>query len=62
MWKLEQVRATFAEEEFLDPVFGANSNLLRVDWEATVLKSAKWIFDSNKVRAKAYAKAQHYEP
>jgi hypothetical protein len=50
------MRETIAEEEFLDKVFGVNSNLKREEWEASVLKSAKWIFDSNKVRAQIYAK------
>jgi hypothetical protein len=56
MWKLDQIRDTFAEEEFLDQVFGVNSNLKREEWEANVLKCTKWIFDSNKVRAKIYDK------
>jgi len=35
--KIDSLRATIAEEDFLDPVFGNNSNLLRADWEQQVL-------------------------
>lgn len=33
IWKLDDMREKLAEEEFLDPVFGANSNLKREEWE-----------------------------
>ena len=58
MRKLEGIRSKFAEDDFLDPVFGANSNLMRDEWEKKVLESAKWIFDSNKVRATVYARVE----
>ena len=51
LYKLHGMRDTIAEEEFLDHVFGVNSNLKREEWETNVLKSTKWIFDSSKVRA-----------
>ena len=58
IWKLDDMRDKLAEEEFLDPVFGANSNLKREEWEQQVLKQVKWIFDSNKMRAHIYKKIE----
>ena len=54
--KLDGMKEKLAEDIFLDPVFGPNSNLLRKEWEEKVLTEAKWIFDSSKLRATIYAK------
>ncbi len=35
--KIDNFRDTLAENDFLDPVFGNNSNLLRAEWEQQVL-------------------------
>lgn len=56
--KLDELKENLAEEEFLDPVFGANSHIKRDEWEHNVLTETKWIFDSNKVRSHIYAKVE----
>ena len=48
--KIDSLRDKLAEEGFVDPVFGNNSNLLRAEWENQVLSQVQWIFDSNHVR------------
>ncbi len=50
MDKLEQLKEDLAESEFLDPVFGANSLLVKNEWVRQVETSAGWIFDSNNIR------------
>lgn len=56
--KLDSLKGNLAEEEFLDPVFGANSHIKREEWEQQVLTQTKWIFDSNKVRSHIYSKVE----
>lgn len=58
MNKLDQIRNVIAEELFIDPVFGNNSNLKRDEWEKQVLLGAPWIFDSGKVRSIIYARSE----
>lgn len=62
LWKVDQIRDKIAEIDFLDKVFEVNSNLKREEWEASVLAHAKWIFDSNKVRAKVYERVATFTP
>lgn len=45
--KLDSLRENLAEDEFLDHVFGHQSNITRKEWEDGVLRKVKWIFDSN---------------
>jgi hypothetical protein len=56
--KLDSLKPTLAEIEFLDPVFESNSHIRRDEWEKRVLTETKWVFDSNKVRAHIYSKVE----
>ena len=55
MDKLEQLKEDLAETEFLDPVFGANSLLVKNEWVRQVETIAGWIFDSNNIRQRIYS-------
>lgn len=49
--KVDGLKDTW-NETFLDDVYGAASKLSRVEWEAKVSSSMKWLFDSKTLRAK----------
>ena len=52
--KIDELKEEFAENLFLDKVFGSESSLDRQTWEKNVLMQASWILDSNNVRKQVY--------
>jgi hypothetical protein len=46
MRELERLKKDFADDLFLENVFGPKSYLQRVEWEKNVLTGVSWLFDA----------------
>ena len=54
MRELEERRKDFAEDLFLENVFGPKSYLPRAEWEKNVLTGVVWLFDATQFRKEVY--------
>ena len=55
MKKLDSLRETLAEDQFIDVVFDHNSNMTRKEWEDQVNTKVQWIYESDNLRRHIYA-------
>ena len=46
MRELERLKKDFADDLFLENVFGPKSYLQRIEWEKNVLTGVSWLFDA----------------
>ena len=55
MREVERLKKDFADDLFLENVFGPKSYLQRVEWEKNVLTGVIWLFDATQFRKEVYA-------
>ena len=55
MRELDRLRKDFADDLFLENVFGPKSYLPRIEWENNVLTGVSWLFDATKFRKEVYS-------
>lgn len=55
MREVDRLKKDFADDLFLENVFGPKSYLQRVEWERNVLTGVSWLFDATLFRQEVYA-------